>query len=120
LSATISLTSAKPYGVERVCTIWEQPRSSFYAWRRNNAPAIAAPAPPEHNLGPKTKRTDSELLSKIQADLERSPFAGEGHRKVWARLRVVDEVRVSRKRILRLMRENRLLSRNSPWLKSLF
>jgi putative transposase len=29
---------------------------------------------------------------------------------VWARLRVVDEVRVSRKRILRVMRENQLLS----------
>lgn len=47
--------------------------------------------------GPKTKLTDTELPGKIQADLERSPFQGEGHRKVWARLRVVDEVRVSRK-----------------------
>jgi putative transposase len=110
LSATISLTSAKPYGVERVCSIWEQPRSSFYAWRRNNTPAIAESAPPDQKRGPKTKLTDIELLGKIQADLDRSPFQGEGHRKVWARLRVVDEVRVSRKRVLRIMRENRLLS----------
>ena len=110
MSATISLTSAKPYGVERVCSIWEQPRSSFYAWRRNNTPAIAESAPPDQKRGPKTKLTDIELLGKIQADLDRSPFQGEGHRKVWARLRVVDEVRVSRKRVLRIMRENRLLS----------
>jgi putative transposase len=110
LSATISPASAKPYGVERVCAIWEQPRSSFYAWRRNNDSAIVEPAPPEHKRGPKTNLTDTELLGKIQADLERSPFEGEGHRKVWAPLRVVDEVRVSRKRVLRIMRENRLLS----------
>jgi transposase InsO family protein len=96
--------------VERVCSIWEQPRSSFYAWRRNNTPAIAESAPPDQKRGPKTKLTDIELLGKIQADLDRSPFQGEGHRKVWARLRVVDEVRVSRKRVLRIMRENRLLS----------
>jgi putative transposase len=33
-----------------------------------------------------------------------------GHRKVWARLRVLDGIRVARKRVLRLMRENALLS----------
>jgi putative transposase len=109
LSATISLTSAKPYGVERVCAIWEQPRSSFYAWRRNNT-GSAEPATPAQKRGPKTGLSDTELLDKIRADLARSPFQGEGHRKVWARLRVMDEVRVSRKRILRIMRENQLLS----------
>jgi putative transposase len=96
LSATISLTSAKTYGVERVCTIWEQPRSSFYAWRRSNNIDSAEPATPAQKRGPKTELSDTELLGKIQADLARSPFQGEGHRKVWARLRVVDEVRVSR------------------------
>jgi transposase InsO family protein len=50
------------------------------------------------------------LLNAIQADLERSPWIGEGHRKVWARLRVLDHIRVARKRVLRLMRENGLLS----------
>src|SRR6187401_2735017 len=35
---------------------------------------------------------------------------GEGHRKVWARLRVMDDIRVARKRVLRLMREHGLLS----------
>src|SRR5271166_6885638 len=39
-----------------------------------------------------------------------SPWTGEGHRKVWARLRVIDGIRVARKRVLRLMRENALLS----------
>jgi putative transposase len=109
LSATISLTSAQAYGVERVCAIWAQPRSSFYAWRRNNT-GSAEPATPAQKRGPQSAWSDPELLSKIRTDLARSPFQGEGHRKVWARLRVVDEVRVSRKRILRIMRENQLLS----------
>ena len=38
-----------------------------------------------------------------------SPFHGEGHRKVWARLRVAG-VRTSKRRVLRLMRENDLLA----------
>ena len=46
----------------------------------------------------------------IRADLEASPFTGEGHRKVWARLRILRDMRVSRARVLRLMRENALLS----------
>ena len=50
------------------------------------------------------------MLSAIRADLDRSPWIGEGHRKIWARLRVLDGIRVARKRVLRLMRENGLLS----------
>ena len=110
MSATISLPSAKAYGVQRVCTIWEQPRSSFYAWRRHHHTASAEPVPPAQKRGPKTKLSDAELLDKIQADLARSPFHGEGHRKVWARLRVMDDIRVARKRVLRIMRENQILS----------
>jgi hypothetical protein len=46
----------------------------------------------------------------IRADLETSPFFGEGHRKVWARLRILSGIRVSKDRVCRLMRENALLS----------
>jgi transposase InsO family protein len=42
--------------------------------------------------------------------LEASPFHGEGHRKVWARLRILKGVRVARKRVLRIMRQHQLLS----------
>ena len=116
MSATVSPHSAKTYGIERVCAIWAQPRSSFYLWRRNHHTGSAEPATPVAQLtparkrGPRTALSDTELLGKIRADLARSPFHGEGHRKVWARLRVLDEVRVSRKRLLRVMRENQLLS----------
>ena len=43
------------------------------------------------------------------AILAASPFHGEGHRKIWARLRFQD-VRTSKPRVLRLLRENQLLS----------
>ena len=54
--------------------------------------------------------SDEALLAAIRADLARSPCTGEGHRKVWARLRVTDGIRVSRQRVLRLMRAHAPLS----------
>ncbi|WP_208116442.1 integrase core domain-containing protein [Paraburkholderia sp. BL10I2N1] len=53
---------------------------------------------------------DADLLKAIRDDLVASPFIGEGHRKVWARLRILHDIRVSRTRVLRLMREHSLLS----------
>ena len=55
------------------------------------------------------------MLEKIREVIAASPFYGEGHRKVWARLRF-QEVRTSKARVLRLMREAQLLgpSRTLP------
>jgi hypothetical protein len=65
--------------------------------------------------GPKPKMPDADLLEAIRADLAASPFIGEGHRKVWARLRILHDLRVSRTRVLRLMRENALrVAASSP------
>ena len=52
---------------------------------------------------------DLELTAEIRAVLTASPFHGEGHRKVWARLRVTG-IRTSKRRVLRLMREHNLLA----------
>jgi transposase InsO family protein len=52
---------------------------------------------------------DAILLEQIRAVLSDSPFHGEGHRKVWARLRI-GGIRTSLRRVLRLMRENDLLA----------
>jgi putative transposase len=53
--------------------------------------------------------SDAALLRKIREVLAASPFYGEGHRKVWARLRF-QQVRTSKARVLRLMREAQLLA----------
>jgi transposase InsO family protein len=52
---------------------------------------------------------DAALVDAIRGVLAASPFHGEGHRKVWARLRH-GGVRTSRRRVLRLMREHGLLA----------
>jgi putative transposase len=119
MSCTASAATARPYGVRLVCHTWEQPRSSYYASRVSPGPQVCL-APPGKR-GPKTAISDAALLELIRADLNTSPFQGEGHRKVWARLRVRDGVKVGRRRVLRLMRENNLLSpyrgrRGSPRL----
>ena len=49
------------------------------------------------------------MTTLIREDLASSPWVGEGHRKVWARLRSKD-VRTSLRRTLRLMREAELLA----------
>jgi putative transposase len=95
--------------VARVCWVWEVARSSFYA-ARHASPVRSEPDPSPARRGPKLAVSEVDLLAAIRADLVRSPWAGEGHRKVWARLRALDGLRVSRKRVLRLTREHALLS----------
>jgi len=70
--------------------------------------------------GPKPKVTDELLLTCIKAVIADSPFHGEGHRKICAKLRIgsarAAPMRVSRERVLRVMRKNGLLSAaRSPW-----
>jgi putative transposase len=107
-AATTSPATGRRYGVARVCRTWQVPRSSFYAAQQPAGPAM--PSSPTTRRGPRAAVSDNVLLAAIRADLARSPWQGEGHRKVWARLRVMDGIRVSRKRVLRLMREDSLLS----------
>lgn len=106
MSRTVSETTQKPYGIKRVCRIWEQARSTYYERReRYSSPSVV-----NKRRGPRPPVSDSELLSLIKADLAASPFQGEGHRKVWMRLHYVKGLKVSRRRVLRTMREQSLLS----------
>ncbi len=108
MSSETSVGTDKPYGMERVCRVLEFPRSTIYAQQAREAADVVPLFPMRH--GPKPKMPDTDLLAAIRADLVASPFVGDGHRKVWARLRILQGIRVSRARILRLMRENQLLS----------
>ncbi len=86
-------------------------RSSFYSQRGFVGQCLRV----LQRRGPKTAWTDVALTEKIREVLAESPFYGEGHRKVWARLRFAG-VRTSKARVLRLMREAQLLapSRTTP------
>ncbi len=108
MSETISEATDRQYGMQRVCRVWERSRSALYARRSQRQKRQSGEEPKRR--GPRPKVSDEKLLEAIQADLARSPWNGEGHRKVHARLRILDGVRVARKRVLRVMREHGLLS----------
>ncbi len=113
MSAATSAATGRRYGVKRVSAAWELARSSYYAWCEDQEASSGereSPTSQSRRRGPVPAISDEDLLAAIRNDLERSPFSGEGHRKVWARLRCLDNTRVSRKRVLRVMREHHLLS----------
>jgi transposase InsO family protein len=103
MSRAVSPVSGKPYGLAVVCRAWRLARSGIY---RHRAPSQTSPADRRGPVGP---MPDIALLGAIRAVLAASPFHGEGHRKVWARLRH-GGVRTSLRRVLRLMRQNDLLA----------
>ena len=84
-----------------VCRVLGAPRSTVYARRQATMPA---------RPGPATSISDPDLVELIRRVLVASPFAGEGYRKVRARLRREHGVQVSGKRVLRLLRQEGLLA----------
>ena len=103
MSRAVSPSRKKPYGVARVVSVWNRPRSSYYAARRREQ----SPRPAKKR-GPKVL-SDEELVAEIKQILAASVFAGEGYRKIWARLRH-NGVRTCKDRVLRLLRQHQLLS----------
>jgi transposase InsO family protein len=103
MSRATSPSTQTTYGVARVTAVWKLARSSFYAARQQRL----NPREPGKR-GPKVL-TDTELLAEIHKLIAAPVFPGEGYRKLWARLRFAG-VRTSKERVLRLMRDNQLLS----------
>jgi putative transposase len=85
-----------------VCRVLGASRSTIYARRR----AGRQPGCP----GPVPAVSDQELVGLIRRVLVASPFAGEGYRKIRARLRRQHGVHASGKRVLRLLRREGLLA----------
>lgn len=105
MSQVVSPSTGQRYRVACVCRSWDIPRSTVYAHKDRTRRRPRLPA----NRGPKTPWTDAELTERIRTVLTTTPFLGEGHRKVWARLRLRG-VRTSRAHVLRCMREAGLLA----------
>ena len=122
MSQAISPSAGRPYGLMRICRVWQVrvtarvqvPRSTVYARRQAAQPGEGQ----SHKRGPRQGALSDEalppqgpgtLLAAIRRVLGASPWVGEGYRKIWARLRFLG-VRAAPRRVLRLMRENDLLA----------
>ena len=110
MSGSISPSARCRYGLSRVCSAWAFARSTFYAQAVPPADPLLPAANINARRGPKTALDDDALLALIRTDIEDSPFIGEGHRKVHARLHFLAGHKVGRNRVLRLMRAHNLLS----------
>jgi putative transposase len=104
MSQQASPSTHQRYGISRVMREWALSRSTLYAQRAR----VAQPATGRRGRPPTVE--DAELLVQIRAVIAESPFHGEGHRKIWARLRTQKQVRTSLRRVLRVMREADLLA----------
>lgn len=105
MAEALEVSTELPAPLATVCRVAGVSRSAACEQRRRRSVSAPAPGKP----GPVGAMTDRELLAEIRRVLADSPFIGEGHRKLWARLRRCG-VRTSRKRVLRLTREAGLLA----------
>jgi putative transposase len=106
VAEALAVSEELPAPLKTVCRVAGVSRSAACEQRRRRG----ASEPVRRRPGPVGPISDRELLTEIRQVLADSPFVGEGHRKVWARLRRERGVRSSRKRVLRLTREAGLLA----------
>ncbi len=92
MSRRVSPSTGEMYGIERVAPLWGVSRATVYRHRRPDGGEHRRP-------GPRGAMTDDALAEEIRRLLRDSPFHGEGHRKLWARLRF-EGIRTSRRRVL--------------------
>ena len=105
----VSPATNQPYPLTMVCETWRVARSSVYELRARRGERPESDRRQPGKRGPKTALSDEELLQEIRTVLKASPFLGEGHRKVKARL-AAKGIRAGKNRVLRLMRERGLLA----------
>jgi putative transposase len=105
MSRQVSPSTSRAHGILQVARLWGISRATLYRQRRCEQPGS------RRRPGPVGPMPDEALVEVIRALLAASPFHGEGHRKIWARLRFAD-VRTSKRRVLRLMRAHDLLAPN--------
>ena len=112
MSQSTSPSGKRVYGTALVCRIWKISRATIY---RHGSAARAASdvAQTCRRRGPIGACGDQDLLVHINAEIETSPFQGEGYRKIWARLRF-NGVRTAARRVRRVMKENGLLAPHRP------
>jgi putative transposase len=75
----MSPSALKPFGIKRVCIVWNISRSTIH---RHKVLALHG-ATPKKKRGPKTCLADAQVLEEIKIVLRNSPFVGEGLAGSW-------------------------------------
>jgi putative transposase len=104
MSQALSPSAGGAYGLARTCRLFRVARSTVYL-RRETSRRRRTP----RSRGPRSRWDDATLLRHVREVLGESGWHGEGYRKAWARLRRRG-VRVSPRRVLRVMRAAGLLA----------
>ena len=104
MSRALSPSFARCYGLARVARVWKISRGSVYRSLKETPPTTITCRP-----GPVGACSDAELADHIRRQIDASRLHGEGHRRLWARLRFAG-VRASPRRVRRVMRETGLLA----------
>ena len=93
----------------RVCRVAGVSRSAACEQRRRRSTSEPIAPPARRRPGPVGALADRELVEAIRSEIAQSPFVGEGHRKIRARL-ALRGIHTSAKRVLRLTRGAGLLA----------
>lgn len=83
MSQAISPSVKKPYGIKSVSRAWRLARATVLRHKALANTELQIPV----KRGLTTCPSDEQIFAEIHAVPASSLFAGEGHRKVWARLR---------------------------------
>jgi putative transposase len=73
MSAVISISAGRRYGVARVCRACGVSRSRLYRGRMASPPSVS-----RRRRGPQGPMPDAALVEAIRQTLAESPFHGEG------------------------------------------
>ena len=111
VAETRSPSTGKRYSISLICRVWRVARSNVYYFSSRREAEEGEPA---GRRGPQGPCPDDQLVDHIRAVIESSPFVGEGYRKVWARLRYSRNIRTSKDRVRRLMREHGMQGHYQP------
>lgn len=102
LADACSISTKKRFGIKLICELSKQNRSTHYY-----VPGKVLKLPEKR--GPKVKVSDDAVLAHAQRLLTECPFLGEGYRKLFSRMRW-EGICVGKDRLLRILKENNLLS----------
>ncbi len=103
MSRQVSPSTAQVYGLQRVTHLWGVSRATTLSPPSSLGGGRPQAARAARRDGGRRPGGGNPTAAR------RQPLHGEGYRKLWARLRFAG-IRTSRRRVLRLMRENRLLA----------